>query len=375
MEERPGKRVDGWSKKIYTKSKSTSKNEWVTKKPTALEGETRAPEMFSASRCRSHCYRPAGISGVIANVITSWLSPSYLAAPSYIHYVMSHGGLQHYVSPETNHASRIRRFGFTQLDELRQTFCHSFCKSADTMPYFFNLVCIVKCPELCLPHRTTTESKYNEKYNNGKYIIYTSRNCSACTRTELNAPLSTRNGRNAHSVRASSEHNTLVRIGYRWNASVRIRIEHSTPVRIRYRWNVSERSRSEHRTPVRTRYRWNVSVRSRFEHTTLVRTRNRCTISVRSRSEHRTPVWTRYRWIVSVRSRSEHRTPVWTRYRWIVSVRSRSEHRTPIWTRYRWNVSARSRFERSTPVRTRYRWIVSARSRFERSTPVRTRYR
>ncbi|XP_011049837.1 PREDICTED: protein SLG1-like [Acromyrmex echinatior] len=72
-------------------------------------------------------------------------------------HVISHfnGGFQHYVSPETNHASRIRRFGFTQLNELRQHFCHSFCKSADTMPYLLNLLCAAKCPELYLPHHTT----------------------------------------------------------------------------------------------------------------------------------------------------------------------------------------------------------------------------
>ncbi|KYQ58837.1 hypothetical protein ALC60_02150 [Trachymyrmex zeteki] len=73
--------------------------------------------------------------------------------------VMSHGGLQYYVSPVANHASRVRRFGFTLLDELRRNFCHSqCCTSANTMPYIFNLMCATKCPELYLPHRTTTES-------------------------------------------------------------------------------------------------------------------------------------------------------------------------------------------------------------------------
>lgn len=77
---------------------------------------------------------------------------------------MSHGGLQYYVSPVANHASRVRRFGFTLLDELRRNFCHSqCCTSANTMPYIFNLMCATKCPELYLPHRTTTESKYNGK--------------------------------------------------------------------------------------------------------------------------------------------------------------------------------------------------------------------
>jgi len=81
-----------------------------------------------------------------------------------IQHVMSHDGLQHYVSPETKHVSRIRRFGFlTQLEELRQNFCRSSCKSANTMSYIFNLLCAAKCPELYLPHHTTTESKYNGK--------------------------------------------------------------------------------------------------------------------------------------------------------------------------------------------------------------------
>ena len=90
---------------------------------------------------------------------------------------MSHGGLQHYVSPETNRASRIRRFGFTELDKLRQNFCGMYCKSADTMPYFFNVVCAMKCPELYLPHRTPTESTTKSKINYSNYDFIMHRDC------------------------------------------------------------------------------------------------------------------------------------------------------------------------------------------------------
>ncbi|XP_018403924.1 PREDICTED: uncharacterized protein LOC108780649 [Cyphomyrmex costatus] len=73
-------------------------------------------------------------------------------------HTVSHGELHHYNSSVTDHASRVRRFGFTVIDEIRRNFCHSFCTSADTMPYLFNVLCAAKCPELYLPHRTTTES-------------------------------------------------------------------------------------------------------------------------------------------------------------------------------------------------------------------------
>ncbi|EGI68320.1 hypothetical protein G5I_02961 [Acromyrmex echinatior] len=262
MEERPGKRVDGWSKKIYTKNKSTSKNEWATKKPTVLEGETRAPEMFSGSRCRSHCYRPAGISSVIANVLELIRSVLQVMGSTFINHVISHfnGGFQHYVSPETNHASRIRRFGFTQLNELRQHFCHSFCKSADTMPYLLNLLCAAKCPELYLPHHTT-QSKYNGKYNSGKYI-YTNRNYVI----ELSDSV-----RNDGPIRASFEHNTPVRIEYKWNVSERSKFEYNTLVRIEYKWNVSNRNKFEYNNC----YKWNALERNKFEHRTPIRTRYR----------------------------------------------------------------------------------------------------
>lgn len=71
---------------------------------------------------------------------------------------MPHDGLQHYISHVNNHTSRNKRFGFAFIDELRQNFCRSFCTSADTMPYFMNIVCAAKCPELYLPHSMTTES-------------------------------------------------------------------------------------------------------------------------------------------------------------------------------------------------------------------------
>ncbi|XP_036138934.1 uncharacterized protein LOC118644452 [Monomorium pharaonis] len=67
-----------------------------------------------------------------------------------------HDGLQHYISPVTDQTFRTKRFGFSFLDELRHNICHSFCTSASTMPYFMNLICAIKCPELYLPHGTTT---------------------------------------------------------------------------------------------------------------------------------------------------------------------------------------------------------------------------
>ncbi|XP_077267398.1 uncharacterized protein LOC143900200 [Temnothorax americanus] len=70
--------------------------------------------------------------------------------------MMPHSGLHHYISHATDQTSRTGRFGFSALDEMRQSFCRSFCTSADTMPYLINLLCAAKCPELYLPHHTTT---------------------------------------------------------------------------------------------------------------------------------------------------------------------------------------------------------------------------
>lgn len=69
---------------------------------------------------------------------------------------MWHNKLHHYASHDRVDTSRNGRFGFDFLDNLRGQFCQSFCKSADKMPYFTNLLCAVKCPELYLPHSSTT---------------------------------------------------------------------------------------------------------------------------------------------------------------------------------------------------------------------------
>lgn len=71
---------------------------------------------------------------------------------------MPHDELYHYISHAADQTSRTGRFGFSFIHDLRKNLCHSFCTSADTMPYFLNLMCAAKCPELYLPHRTTTES-------------------------------------------------------------------------------------------------------------------------------------------------------------------------------------------------------------------------
>lgn len=69
---------------------------------------------------------------------------------------MQHDKLHHYAPHDRVYTSRTGRFAFDLLDNLRKNFCHSFCMSADNMPYFTNLMCAIKCPELYLPHSTTT---------------------------------------------------------------------------------------------------------------------------------------------------------------------------------------------------------------------------
>ncbi|XP_024890095.1 uncharacterized protein LOC112466297, partial [Temnothorax curvispinosus] len=72
--------------------------------------------------------------------------------------MVPYDGLHHYISHATDQTSRTGRFGFSALNEIRQSFCRSFCTSADTMPYLLNFLCAAKCPELYLPHHTTTTS-------------------------------------------------------------------------------------------------------------------------------------------------------------------------------------------------------------------------
>lgn len=71
--------------------------------------------------------------------------------------------LYHHASYDRVHNSRTGRFGFDFLENLRKNFCQSqFCMSADSMPYFINLMCAIKCPDLYLPHHPTeSNSKYN----------------------------------------------------------------------------------------------------------------------------------------------------------------------------------------------------------------------
>ncbi|GAB1867507.1 hypothetical protein CAJAP_08586 [Camponotus japonicus] len=69
---------------------------------------------------------------------------------------VQHDKLHHYAPHDRVYTSRTGRFIFDLLENLRKNFCHSFCMSADNMPHFTNLMCAVKCPELYLPHSTTT---------------------------------------------------------------------------------------------------------------------------------------------------------------------------------------------------------------------------
>ncbi|XP_032687972.1 cell wall integrity and stress response component 3-like [Odontomachus brunneus] len=49
------------------------------------------------------------------------------------------------------------RLGFNFFDNLRKYLCNSsICMSADTTSYIVNRICAIKCPELYLPHGTTT---------------------------------------------------------------------------------------------------------------------------------------------------------------------------------------------------------------------------
>ncbi|KOC60529.1 hypothetical protein WH47_08018, partial [Habropoda laboriosa] len=52
---------------------------------------------------------------------------------------------------------RESKFGFGILEPLRKSFCNTFCTSVGAA-YVVNLACAVKCPELYLPHETTTKS-------------------------------------------------------------------------------------------------------------------------------------------------------------------------------------------------------------------------
>ncbi|CAK9795509.1 hypothetical protein ANTQUA_LOCUS382 [Anthophora quadrimaculata] len=52
---------------------------------------------------------------------------------------------------------RDPKFGFGVLESWRKSFCNTFCASTDS-GYVVNLACAVKCPELYLPHETTTRS-------------------------------------------------------------------------------------------------------------------------------------------------------------------------------------------------------------------------
>lgn len=71
-----------------------------------------------------------------------------------------HAELYQYHDSLRAHASWTGRFGFYYFDELRKRFCHSFCNPADIdhMSYFAKLMCAAKCPELYLPHGTSTPS-------------------------------------------------------------------------------------------------------------------------------------------------------------------------------------------------------------------------
>ncbi|XP_012147597.2 uncharacterized protein LOC105663423 isoform X2 [Megachile rotundata] len=52
---------------------------------------------------------------------------------------------------------RSPRFGFDLLDPIRKSFCNSTCGSSETSQYLTNLACAIKCPELYLPHGSTTK--------------------------------------------------------------------------------------------------------------------------------------------------------------------------------------------------------------------------
>ncbi|XP_011170907.2 flocculation protein FLO11 [Solenopsis invicta] len=70
--------------------------------------------------------------------------------------VVPHDGMQHHTSHVTDQTSRTGRFGLSHIDELRKNICQTLCASA-VIPYPMSLICVVKCPELYLPHSTTTE--------------------------------------------------------------------------------------------------------------------------------------------------------------------------------------------------------------------------
>ncbi|XP_072744529.1 uncharacterized protein [Anoplolepis gracilipes] len=89
--------------------------------------------------------------------------------------------LHHNVSYDRVNTSRTGRFGFDFLENLRQSFCNSSCTSADSMPYIVNFLCAVKCPELYLPHRSTTPKTPISTITSGSSTITTTAVTAAMT--------------------------------------------------------------------------------------------------------------------------------------------------------------------------------------------------
>ncbi|XP_016913451.1 uncharacterized protein LOC107998613 [Apis cerana] len=54
----------------------------------------------------------------------------------------------------------IPKFGFTLLEPFRKYFCNNFCSSSSQL-YIMNFACAIKCPELYLPHQTSTMAPYS----------------------------------------------------------------------------------------------------------------------------------------------------------------------------------------------------------------------
>ncbi|KAG6795558.1 hypothetical protein HZU73_09109 [Apis mellifera caucasica] len=48
------------------------------------------------------------------------------------------------------------KFGFTFLEPFRKYFCNNFCNNSSSQLYIMNFACAIKCPELYLPHQTST---------------------------------------------------------------------------------------------------------------------------------------------------------------------------------------------------------------------------
>ncbi|XP_006623815.1 uncharacterized protein LOC102680722 [Apis dorsata] len=69
----------------------------------------------------------------------------------------------------------IPKFGFIFLEPFRKYFCNNFCNSSSQL-YIMNFACAIKCPELYLPHQTSTMAYSTESSTSSMITTQSSMN-------------------------------------------------------------------------------------------------------------------------------------------------------------------------------------------------------